>query len=518
MSTTIRQPKVTVNILPASTTVDNADQKILFVGQMTDDGTATAGALVENIGNDGEEDTYFGANSMLAYLIRMNKERNESIQVDAIALADNDSGVAATGSYNLSGTATEDETLTFVYGSENEFTVDIAVAEGDTAEEIGDSVVSEINDDDESPVTASNSSGTVTLTAVNAGTYGNSIPLEIDGSVAGITTSVTGMSGGTVDPDTEDVFDVIGNERYQAIVWPYPEDTDEVVDFLDDRFNADGQVLDGVAFTAINDTSENLTSLGEGLNSQSLVIFGGSQETETNYSGGDIVEIPMVKAAQFAGYRGLRLDIEGYSISDLVITANGPLDSYGGPALASKPYFNTPFDSLETIDVGRGFDNTTIEDLKDAGISVLGNNISANAVICGEIVTTYKNDSAGNEDTSFLYLNYVDTSSQAREYFFNNLRSRFAQSRLTEGDTLKGRDMANSNTIRSYLKRLYQDLSGVDYVLLESGEDALNYFDENLEISIDKEEGEVTISMVVPLVTQLRTIEASMQIAFSTDA
>lgn len=517
--TTILQPKVTVNIIPSSAAVQNTGQKILFVGQKLAAGSATAGALVESIANGGAEDALFGAKSMLATLIRANKIRNQQVQVDAIALDDNGSAVQATGSFNVSGTATEAGTLTIIAGSERNYKYSIAVASGDTATVIGDAIEAAVTANTTTPVSASNTTGTVTVTAENGGTYGNSIPLEIRGEVAGVTTTVTGMSGGATDPILTSIFDVIGDKRYQAIVWPYPNDTVEVRSLLDPRFNADGRVLDGVAFTALNDTYANLVSLGTPLNSESLVILGGNQETETNYSGGDIVEIPMVKASQFAGYRGLRLDVDGFSIADLVITANGPLDSFGGPALASKPYFNMPFDDLFPIKAGRGFDDSEIEGLaNDAGIGVLGNNIAANGVITGEIVTTYKTDAAGNPDITFKYLNYVDTASQAREYFYNNYRKRFAQSRLTEGDTLKGRDMANAPVIRSYSKRLFQDLSGVDFVLLESGEEALKFFDSNLIIAIDKALGKVTLQMTVPIVTQLRELAATMRISFSTNA
>ena len=240
--------------------------------------------------------------------------------------------------------------------------------------------------------------------------------------------------------------------------------------------------------------------------------------TKTNYSGGDIVEIPMVKAAVFAGYRALRLDVDGYNIADLVIAANGPLDAFGGPALASKPYFNTPFAQLFPIKTGRGFDDSEIEDLLDDGVSLLGNNQAANGVISGEIVTTYKTDVAGNPDITFAFLNYVDTASQAREYFYNNYRKRFAQSRLTEGDTLLNRDMANAEVVRSYTKRLYNDLSGTEYVLLEAGEDALKSFDANLQILIDKALGKATIVMVAPIVTQIRDIAATLKVAFSTNS
>lgn len=514
--TIVNQPRVAVNIVPAATQAGNTGQKILFVGQQTT-GTATAGELVQSVSNGGAEDALFGANSMLASLIRANKIRNQEVQVDAISLADAGSGVAAAGSLDVTGTATEAGEYVVVAGGYANHRYSIAVASGDTATVVGDAIETAILADTKSMLTAANTGGAVAVTCDNAGTYGNGLPLEIIGTIAGLTTSVTGMTGGVTDPTLTSVFDVIGQERYQAIVWPYAEATDVVKSLLDSRFDADGQVQDGVAFTAINDTYGNLQTLGDALNSQSLVIFGGKQEAETNYSGGDIVEHPMIKAAVFAGYRALRLDVTGFSIADLVITANGALDAFGGPALASKPYFNTPAASFTAIKTGRGFSKSEIGGLQSSGISVAGNNIAGNTVIFGEVVTTYKTDSAGNEDVSFKFLNYVDTATQAREYFFNNYRSRAAQTRLVINDTYQGRDMMNANTIRSYSKRLYSDLSGVDYVLLEGGDEALTFFDENMIIAVDKEAGKATIQMKVILVTQLREIIATMQLAFDAE-
>lgn len=515
--TTIRQPRTNVAIVPSSEAVQNTGQKILIVGQMLT-GTATAGDLVQNIANGGAEDALFGASSMLATLVRANKVRNQQVQVDAIPLADAGSGVAATGAIVVSGTATEAGTLTVIAGSQRNHKYSIAVASGQTATAIGAAIASAITADTKAPLTGVNSSGTVTVTAATKGTYGNTIPLGISGTIAGVSPSITAMTSGAVDPTLTGVFDVIGDNRYQAIVWPYPDDTAEVRGLLDPRFNADGVVLDGVAFTAKNDVLSNLTTQANAINSQSLVFIGGKQESESGYKGGDVAEIPMVKAAIFAGYRGLRLDSDGFNISDLVIAANGPLDAFGGPALASKPYFNTGFADLYPIAVGRGFDDASVEQLHDSGVTVLGNNSANNAVIIGEVVTTYKNDVAGNPDITFKYLNYVDTASQCREYRYNNYRKRYAQSRLTEGDLLKGRDMANAESIRSYSKRLYQDLSGNDFVLLEAGEDALNFFDANLIVSIDKASGKATITQTDLIVTQLRTIQVTTKIAFSTSS
>lgn len=516
--TIVRQPNINVQILSSSTTTENTEQAILFVGQKTSAGSAVAGQLNEMIANGGAEDGLFGSNAMLATLIRANKVRNQQVRTDAIALDDNGTAYA-TGSIAVTGTATEAGTLTVIAGSERNHKYTISVELGATATAVGALIEAAVIADVETvPVSAVNAAGTVTFTAINAGTYGNSIPIEVRGVIAGLATSVTGMSGGATDPVLTGVFDVVAGKRYQSIVWAYPESTTELTSFLDPRFNADGVILDGAGFTAINDTYANLISLGDPLNSQPLVVFGGKQETEANYSGGDVVEIPLVKASVFAGLRGLRLDVGGFAISDFVITSNGALDAFGGPALASKPYFNTPLSNVLPIKTGRGFDAAEIEELQNSGISVIGNNPAGNTVITGEIVTTYKTDSAGNPDITFKYLNYVDTASQAREYFYNNLRKRFAQSRLTTGDIIRGRDSASENVIKAHLKVLFQDLTGEDFVLLEAGEDALNYFLDNLIISIDKAQGSASVQMKPIIVTQLREIAATMQIAFSTEA
>ena len=81
------------------------------------------------------------------------------------------------------------------------------------------------------------------------------------------------------------------------------------------------------------------------------------------------------------------------------------------------------------------------------------------------------------------------------EYFFNNLKSRFAQSRLTEGDVLKGRDMANDLTIIAFCEKLYQDLSGTDYVLLQDGETAFKFFKDNITVVLDMANGKATITI-----------------------
>jgi len=515
MGSLIAQPKVTVNIIPASQAVENTDQQILFVGQKVAAGSATAGVLRLNILNDNSENALFGAKSMLAGMLRAAKRMNQITQMDAIALDDNGSGVAAAGSVDFTGTATAAGTLVVTIGSTFNYKLNVGIAVGDTATVIGDTLAAAIAAVANLPVTGVNTTGSVAITASNDGTLGNDIGLSSAGSVAGVTVAVTGMSGGATDPVLTGVFDVIADKRYQTIIWPYASDTAELRSLLDARFNSDNKVLDGVGITSLQDSLSNHLSLLGALNSQSLTYITDKLESETLYKAPAQFELAPIKAAQVGAIRALRLT-DGASISRFVITTNGPRDSFGGPALASKPYFNTTTPDLPLINIGHGWNDSEIEQLHDAGGSVLGQNSAGNTSIMGEIVTTYKTDAAANPDVSFKYLNYVDTASNAREYFHNNLKARFGQSRLTEGDVIRGRDMANALTIIGFCETLYLDLAGPDFVLLQSGEVALQYFKSNLTVDIDLSIGRATVGMTVPLVTQLREILATMKISFST--
>lgn len=517
MGSIIAQPKVTVNIIPATEAVANTDQQVLFIGQKTASGTATAGALNTNILNDNSEDTLFGATSMLAGMIRNAKKMNQITMMDAIALDDNGAGAAAAGVINFTGsTATEAGTLTVIIGSERNHSLTVGIADTEDATAIGDTLVAAIVADTDIPVTAINTTGSVAITAVNDGTLGNDIGLVVNGTVAGVTVALTAMASGATDPVLTSVFDVIGDKRYQTIIWPYAAATTELLSLLDARFNVDNKVQDGIGITCMHDSLSNHLSLLGALNSESLTYITDKTEDDADYKGSAQMELSPVKSSEFGAIRALRLT-DGASISRFVITTNGPRDSFGGTALASKPYFNTETPELPLIDVDHGWNETEIEQLHDAGGTVFGQNNKGNATIVGEVVTTYKNDSAGNPDISFKYMNYVDTASNSREYFFNNLKARFAQSRLTEGDVLRGRDMANDLTIINFCEKLYQDLAGPDFVLLQAGETAQQFFKDNITVTLDLSLGRATVNMIVPLVTQLREILATMKIAFSTE-
>lgn len=515
--TIINQPDVTLNIIPAQQTISNSDQRVLFVGQKTSSGTATASALTTNIGINGEEDGLFGATSILAQMVRSARLINKETRFDAIALSDNAGGTQATGTVAFSGTATEDGTLTLTIGSDTNYALTLDITSGDTATVIGELVDTAVAALTNAPFTSNNVTGTVTITCVHKGTVGNSIGLRVQGSVAGVTVALTAFASGATDPSLTSIFDVIEGERYQTVVWQHNLTLSTLTTELDARFNVNNDILDGVGIITLADTYANLVSAGDAENSASLVIFGNKKLSDSVHKGGALLEFNDVISAQFAGIRSLRLT-DGANISQYVISRNGVLDSFGGTALASKPYFNTLMPYLSLIPAGKGFSTAEVEGLFDAGVATLGNNRAQNSCILGEIVTTRKTDAQGFEELTFQFLNSVDTNSNAREYLVNNLKSRYAQSRLTDGDLVPGRDMANSTSIKAYIVGLYNDLSGGDYVLTQAGSTALTYFKENLTVTTALQSGTATVTMKLPIVTQLRVITGTIQVAFDTTA
>ncbi len=514
----VRFPSVSVAITNSTQAVQNTDQRVLILGQKTSAGSATSGTLVENILNDGSEDALFGEDSQIAATIRAYKRVNQVVRVDAISLDDDGSGVDRVLDFTLLGTATTAGTATLTVGSDVDHKLTVPVAVGDTSEDIADALVAAVTADTKAPFSAANTLGAVTLTAINAGAVANDLGVEVILSgVGSVTISVplVETTAGSTDPTLTGVLPST-LERYQGIVWPW-SDTSVVRTFLDPRFNPDNAVLDGVAFNSTVDSLANHLSAATE-NDQNLVVFAAKAESQVastteNYLGPDMNEASYVKSAYFAGIRALRLT-DGQGISRYVIAVQS-LDQFGGAALASLPYANTPINQLPTIKSPRGWTQTEIKQLQAAGRSIIGVNVTNTTGLVGEVVTTYLTDAAANPDVTFTFLNYVDTSSQIREYRFNNLKIRFAQSRLTQGSVTRGRSQANEATIRAFVEKLYQDLAGADFVLVQDGPDAVAFYKANLQISLDLATGTVTISDLTPIVTQLREILMVMSIVFS---
>lgn len=502
-------PRATVNLNSAQTAQTPDEHRILLIGQMVS-GTATSGGLEQDLLSKSNFNDKFGRTSQIAKAGRSLID-NLSISrvkptVDAIGLVDNGGGTSATGSIAFSGTATENGTLIVYIDSIANGKYELAITSGDTATTIGAALESAITANLDSPVTAANVTGTVTFTAVNAGTQGNTIGIKITGAVAGVSAALTAMASGATDPSLTGLFDPITDIRYNTIIYPEEWGVSTLTNFTESRFNVDGKVLDGVGIVCNVDTYANINVAADSLNQRTLVYNGNKLVNTATHKGGAIFESPLVIATQFAAYRGLRLT-PGSNTSSIV--TNG--QNIGGFFFGGIPYHNTPFINLPIIETGNDFTDVEADELGSSGVALLRNNPANTVIICNEAVTTYKTDVLGDPDITYKFLNFVDTLSLVREFVFNNVKADLNQTILTTGNLVAGRPMINKEGFIALMMGYYATLSGDNgdnnYVLLRAGSDERKAFRDALEsVEITLSTGTITAEAIANIVTQVRNI------------
>lgn len=518
MGSPISQPNIGIQLLPAAVVDAFDDRRDLVIGAVASGGAAVDGALNQNVHllTNTELQALFGTGELYFRIQYFRSANGGYSPLDVIAITPT-TGTQATATFVVSGgpaAADGSFELTILDGEQFNITVDFE--EGDATTDVATAIDAALTAfSGTKPWTNGVATSTVTLTAVDGNEFPNLNAILIDGDTSAVTVedivvTPTQFSGGIFGNTlTSAMFNVISGVRYTGINWPeYLSSQFSLLgDELDSRFNVSSGIFDGVGFMGQSDDADTLTAAALLLNTQTLVM-----------GGNDRVTTPVIPQpadwtmAYFQGTRARRLT-PGAPISDFIVTTSGPLDASGGPALASLPYFNTPL-ALTPVTVATDqFTFTEQQTLEGGGVSYWGVNTSGNEMITGPFVTTWMTDSAGNENDSFKYLNYVDTGSACREVIYNTLKSVYAQSRLTEGDLIPGRSMANAASIKSELLRIYKRLA--DEALTQAGRAAESYFSTNTTVTVDLSTRSATIAGPLPIVTQLGVATYDLQLAFT---
>ena len=504
-------PKTTFNIIASDQKVGFEPNRGLLFVQKTAAGSAQVGLNVNLPQTPAELDALFGPTSMGAFIAKQFRRINPWTFLDAIVFADSASSpVAATATVVFSGTATAAGSLLVSVASRAMHTFEIDVSVGDTAAVVAAALVSAIGLGGSMPFTASVTSATVTFTAANKGTHANTWPLIVTGSVPGITATLTGFANGATDPALTGAFDPIENLRYQHIVWPSTWSRTALKTFMDSRKNVDNDILDGRVF--IWEETDFATALSDALtlNSSEMVLMTNKPNALANWKGNHLGEAPDLCAAYFAGLRARRLE-PGISISDIVAT-NESLDQFGGPAMNSLPFFNSPFVGFQQPYPGTGYSQAEQRELENGGVTVVGSNRSNTGIVCGAAVTTWQFDVAGNPDDTWKYLEWRDTHGAIREYVVLNCRKRFSQYRLTGGEAIANRAMATQQMIAGYILGLCVDL--MDMTLIQKGQAARQFIQDNMVVTLDLDARSAQVTLVVPMVSQLESILGTIKYTF----
>lgn len=503
-------PNVSSSINSALTPKNAGERSILLIGGMAT-GSALTGELKDNIISKAEFNNFFGAKSQIAKggraLIDALSISKIKPKISAIGLTDNASGVAATGTIAFSGTATETGTLTAYIDSKRNGKYTLAITTGDTATIIGANLAALITANTYSPVTAINTTGSVALTATNKGTQGNTIGLKVDGSVGGITVTITAMASGATNPILTTLFDPVDDKRFTTIIYPSEWGTSNLTSFTEARFNVDNKIIDGFGVVCKTDTYSNNNSAVDAINFKTLGHIVNNLISTSKHKGGAIFESPFVIACYAGAYRELRLSV-GATVSQ--ITTNG--QSLGGSFFGGIPYHNTPFNLLPITESGHDFSDDECAELEASGAWILRNNPANTTIISNEAVTTYKTDTLGQIDKTFKYINYFDTLTIVRDYVFQNLKADFSQHILTTGQLIAGRPMVNREGFIARMMKYYGELSGINgnnnYVLLRAGKSEALAFKKAIEdsIVITLVDGKISTESIANIVTQVRDL------------
>jgi len=250
--------------------------RTLIVGQKLSGGSATANVPVFCSSQDQARDLG-GVGSMLERMVGAYRANDPFGELWVLPLADNGAGVAATGTVAITGPATAAGTINLYIAGQR---VQIAVASGDTATDIGEAIEAAVNADSNLPVTASDTTGTVTLTAKHKGLVSNDIQIAVNyrGALggeltpAGVGITITAMASGATNPTLTTAIANLGDETFDYVIHPYTDTTS--LDAWEAYFNdtvgnwSYAKQLYGGAFSARRDTVGNLQTFGAARNDQ----------------------------------------------------------------------------------------------------------------------------------------------------------------------------------------------------------------------------------------------------------
>lgn len=380
----------------------------LVIGQRLAAGTV-AELVPTVITSEAQARQAFGAGSILHGMLASYLQNDKVTEVVAIAQDDDGAGVAASGQITITGPATADGVLAFYVAGRK---MAVAVAEGDTADDIATALAAAVQAEPLSYVSAAvNGVDTfkVDFTAKNDGPQGNEIDLRVnlydaDELPAGVGVTINTMSGGATAPDLDDVLAILPETQFNIIIHPYTDASNltKLENELSDRFGPIRQ-NDGVAFAAKSDTLANLTTLGNSRNSPHSCIIGAAGPSAP-------WEWASAYGAQVCG------------------------SAQADPA---RPFQTLPLVGIIAPDDADQFTLAERNNLLYDGIATA--KVEAGGVVRIErAITTWQFNAASAPDSSYLDVNTLLTLSYLRYSFRVRMQSKFARHKLANSGTRFG--------------------------------------------------------------------------------
>ena len=389
---------VEVDNSEASSNPQALEQRALIIGSRLSTGSVAKNE-VQRIFSNAQAEDYFGRGSQLASMVAAFRRTNSLASLYAIALDDAAGGTAATGTITVTGPATKAGTVyLYLAGTRLQVGVDAA----DTATAIATAIAAAINAVADLPVTAAAAAGVVTITAKHKGVVGNGIDVRDSYQLgeelpAGVAIAYVVTSGGTGTPDIEGLLAALPDTQYTTFCLGH-SDTNTlaaVQEELERRWSG-LRMIEGHAIAATQGTVGELTTLGESVNYEHVTVMGLHQALQPTWiwsatiAAVDAAEEDPARPRQTLELPGLYAPAEG---SRFIWEERNTL-LYSG---------------ISTFDVTAG-----------------------GTVRIERLVTMYREDPAGNEDTSYLDLETMRTLIYIRYFFRSAVSSRYPRHKLAD--------------------------------------------------------------------------------------
>ena len=384
----------------------------LIIGPKLAAGSAAV-HTVQRVTSDEQAVELFGAGSILAQMCAAFRAANPTTDLRAVAVADDDAGVAATGEILFSGSATVAGTLALYIGGR---AVKVGVTTSMTAADLATAVAAKINADTSLPVTAGVDgveTGQVNLTARHKGECHNELDVRLnyygEATPAGITATVTAMSGGATNPELDDLIAALGDEWFNILAMPFT-DAASLTAMETELARRWGPLvmIEGHLFTAKSDTFANLTTLGESRNSPHLTVM----------AAGKIPSAPWEVAACAAG-----------------------VAAYFGQMDPARPFQTLPLTGILPPAESERLTREERDLLLHDGISTF--TVDSGGVVRVErLISTYKENAAGAADTAYLDVNTLLTLGYLRFDWRNLLLRKYPRHKLANDGTRYGTTQA----------------------------------------------------------------------------
>jgi hypothetical protein len=500
-------PNVNIQLIPGQALFGLDLRQQLILAQGTSSGSFTSGNLITNVPTSIDElKALCGAGSQAYLAIKAFREVNKLSPLSAIIVSDNASGVAATGSIALTTSGIKNGKAVFIIGSGYLNRYEIDVLSTATATSIGDTLAALVNADENSPVTASNTTGTITFTAKNKGTEANQFSIYAESLPSGVNATITAFSGGATDPVITNVLNKIKEARYDIATQKCF--LTEVKNNLEAKFNTINQTLESYAvITQVNSYADAQTAL---TNLASKVINNVfiKVANETNIKGSSILELPIVLSARLLATDSLRLIAESPIASFMQGT-----NVSGGLNKVAVPFHSVKLLNVSKIPVGLNWSSEEKTGIENLGGSVLAmDDSNLNLITRVRFMTCYKKANITNDGQTFINLNKFLNSAMVKEYLYKQWKKTYAQAVLINGTpptTVNDVIYVNKKSAKLFITSLFKEMSNLGIVDFDDGA-LLTEFESNLIININTATNTMTGAASYKNMGQLENIQFNL--------